>query len=102
MQPQLIAQRAARAILGGADLADAQESPSWTISDFGPGSRSRVSLEPDVPDAVVEGLEDRGHSLERFDRRQPGWGPMSIIELDGSERRAAADPRVDTATALVF
>jgi gamma-glutamyltranspeptidase / glutathione hydrolase len=102
VQPQLIAQLAARAILGGADLAEAQEAPRWTISDFGPGSGSRVSLEHDVPEAVVEGLADRGHSVEKLDRRQPGWGPMSIIELDGSERRAAADPRVDTAAALLF
>lgn len=101
MQPQLLAQLAARAILGGADLADAQEAPRWTISDFGPGSGSQVSLEPDVPEDVVKGLADRGHSLEQLERRQPGWGPMSIIELDGTERRAAADPRVDTATALV-
>jgi hypothetical protein len=34
--------------------------------------------------------------------RQSGWGPVSIIELDGTRREAAADPRVDTATALVF
>ncbi len=102
VQPQLIAQLAARAIIGTAPLEDAQEAPRWTISDFGPGTGSEVSLEPHVPEDVVEDLRRRGHSLDRLDQRQPGWGPMSIIELDGSERRAAADPRVDTTAALVF
>lgn len=102
MQPQLIAQLAARAIIGDASLEDAQEAPRWTISDFGPGTGSQVSLEPDLPERVAEDLESRGHSLSRLDQRQPGWGPMSIIELDGAKRRAAADPRVDTTAALVF
>lgn len=102
VQPQLIAQLAGRAILGGVDLDQAQRAPRWTTSDFGPGSRSSVSVEPDLPKAVVAGLEKRRHSLKIMDGRQPGWGPMSIIELDGAERRSAADPRVDTTAALVF
>ncbi|HSM43864.1 MAG TPA: gamma-glutamyltransferase, partial [Acidimicrobiia bacterium] len=102
VQPQLIAQLAGRAIVGGADLDGAQRAPRWTTSDFGPGAGSSVSLEPGVPEVVTKGLEERGHSLNVLDGRQPGWGPMSIIELDGAERRAAPDPRVDTTAALVF
>lgn len=102
VQPQLIAQLGARAILGGADLKEAQDAPRWTISDFGPESAPLLQLEPGFPDDVRDGLLSRGHDFTIHPHRQPGWGPMSIIELDGPDRRAAADPRVDTATALLF
>lgn len=102
VQPQLVAQLGARAILGGAELDQAQNAPRWTISDFGPNSAPALQLEPGFADVVLDGLRQRGHDLTLHDTRQPGWGPMSLIELNGPERRAAADPRVDTATALVF
>jgi hypothetical protein len=51
---------------------------------------------------MMEALVSRGHVVETVGGPQPGWGPVSIIELDGTERRAAPDPRLDTATALVF
>lgn len=102
VQPQLVAQVAARAIRGGADPAVAQSAPRWTITDFGPGTGSRLELEPNIPPGVASDLESRGHDLTILDGQQPGWGPVSIIELDGQGRRAASDPRVDTATALAF
>lgn len=102
VQPQLIAQVAARAILGGADLETTQAAPRWTVTDFGPNSPSRPSVEPTIPPDVVVGLEARGHQLTVAPTLQPGWGPVSIIELDGSARRGAADPRVDTTAALIF
>jgi len=102
VQPQLIAQLAARTIIGGQDLDAAQEASRWIISEFGPGSASSLDFEPGAPDGVIDDLKRRGHVISLADGRQPGWGPMSIIELAGAERRAAADPRVDTATALLF
>ncbi|HEU4895154.1 MAG TPA: gamma-glutamyltransferase [Acidimicrobiia bacterium] len=102
VQPQLVAQLAARAILGGADLDSAQAAPRWTVSEFGPGSSSAPSFEPGVDVSVLTDLRSRGHVLTVLDQPQPGWGPMSLIELDGSTRRAAADPRVDTTAALLF
>lgn len=102
VQPQLVAQLAARAILEGVDLDDAQSAPRWTVSDFGPGSTSRPSVEPATPDLVVNDLRGRGHDITVVDQPQPGWGPMSLIELTGTDRRAASDPRVDTAAALLF
>jgi gamma-glutamyltranspeptidase/glutathione hydrolase len=102
VQPQLIAQVAARAIRGDAGLSAAQAAPRWTISDFGPGTGSRLELETGAPQDVTDGLESRGHRFTILEGRQPGWGPVSVIELDGQDRRAAADPRVDTAVALVF
>lgn len=102
MQPQLIAQVGARAIIGVADLHAAQEAPRWTTMQFGPGSASNLVFEPGVPAGVIEELQRRGHSISTLERPQPGWGPLSLIELDGELRRVAADPRVDTATALLF
>jgi gamma-glutamyltranspeptidase/glutathione hydrolase len=102
VQPQLVAQVGARAILGGHDLSSAQAAARWTISEFGPGTGSVLQVEPGLPDPVLKGLESRGHVIEPIGELQPGWGPVSIIELDGTERRAAADPRLETATALVF
>ena len=102
VQPQLIAHVAGLAIRGGATLAEAQATSRWTISEFGPGSGSRLAFEPGVPNHVTEDLSRRGHMLSIMDAPQPGWGPVSIIEIDGNERRAAADPRVDTTAAIVF
>jgi gamma-glutamyltranspeptidase/glutathione hydrolase len=102
VQPQLVAQVAARAILGGVDLEDAQVAPRWTVFDFGPGASSTPSFEPGIDEVVLTELRSRAHDLTVVDGPQPGWGPMSLIELDGSVRRAAADPRVDTTAALVF
>ena len=102
VQPQLIAQMAARAILTGQPVADAQKAPRWTVSDFGPNSAPKPALEPATPSGVIESLRDKGHEVAVTDGPQPGWGPVSIIELEGDVRRAAADPRVDTTSALVF
>ena len=102
VQPQLVAQLAARAIVGGMRLEDAQVSPRWTVSDFGPASASTPAVEPGIDHSVIDDLRSRGHDLTVLDQPQPGWGPMSLIELDGTERRAASDPRVDTAAALLF
>lgn len=102
VQPQLVAQLGARAILGEVPLQQAQDAPRWTTSQFGPGSGSQLASEPGVAHNVIGSLRARGHAMTTLDSRQPGWGPMSIIELDGAQRRTAADPRVDTTAAFVF
>jgi gamma-glutamyltranspeptidase/glutathione hydrolase len=100
IQPQLIAQLAARAIVAGEGLKDAQAAPRWSMTQYGPGSTSAVSLEPGS--GVIGDLEDLGHSVVEHDALQPGWGPMSIIDRRGEALRAEADPRVVTARSLVF
>lgn len=102
VQPQLVAQVAARGILGDAPPDAVQAAPRWTISEFGPGAGSNLAMEPDTPEGVVDELRERGHVISLLDGQQPGWGPVSIIGLDGPDRQAAADPRVDTTAALVF
>ena len=100
IQPQIVAQVAARTILGDSSLGDAQAAPRWSVSDFGPFSEPLLAVEPGVSSQVLSGLHTRGHQIEQLDEPQPGWGPVSIIELDGSTRRTAPDPRVDTTVAL--
>lgn len=102
VQPQLVAQVAARAILGTTSPELAQEAPRWTVSDFGPGSESVIRIEPGLHRQGLAGLRDRGHQIVELETGQPGWGPVGLIEIDGDTRRAASDPRVDTTTALVF
>ncbi len=102
VQPQLVAHVGAAAILGGVELETAQSAPRWTISDFGPYSESRLTVEPGMSDATLADLRSRGHVIEELDALQPGWGPLSLIELEGDTRRSAADPRVDTTAALLF
>lgn len=102
IQPQLVAQLAARIVGARIDPATAQTMPRWAMAEFGPGSGSRVRVEPDTPTAVVEDLRERGHEIEVVDGPQTGWGPMSVIGLDGDVRVAANDPRVDTTAAYVF
>ena len=101
VQPQLVAQVAARAVVGGAELSDAQSAPRWATSHFGPGTGSSLDVEPGVPNSTIDALRKRGHSLDAV-TQQPGWGPVSIIEVDGAPTQAASDPRVETTTALLF
>jgi gamma-glutamyltranspeptidase len=102
LQPQFVAQVAARSIFGDEALAAAQTAPRWAIADFGPHSPPQLSVEPGVPATIVDGLTIRGHRLSHLSEPQPGWGPLSIIGLELDRRLAAADPRVDTTAALVF
>jgi gamma-glutamyltranspeptidase/glutathione hydrolase len=102
IQPQLVAQMAARVVGHGTEPIEAQKRPRWAIADFGPGSGSIVSVEPGVPPTVIADLRRRGHEIDELGSLQGGWGPVSVIGLDGPDRKAAADPRVDTTAALVF
>ncbi len=102
VQPQLVAQVAARAILGNEDLGQAMATPRWIVGDFGPGSSPRMSVEPGPRPALLEELREKGHEIAETSRPQPGWGPVSLIEIDGGSRRAAADPRVETSHSDVW
>ncbi|HZI39579.1 MAG TPA: hypothetical protein VFF24_14830, partial [Acidimicrobiia bacterium] len=74
----------------------------WMVPLPRRGAGSRVHVEPGVTDELVDDLGRRGHAVERVEVPQSGWGPMSVIRLSPDGRRtAAADPRVDTASAAV-
>ncbi len=102
VQPQLLAQIAARAILGDAPLAEAQSAPRWAVTDFGPNAEPRPVIEAGVSDSIVTDLRRRGHDVTITGGPQRGWGPVSVIELDGGRRETAPDPRVETTRAIRF
>ena len=101
MQPQLVAQMAARAILAGQDLETAQAASRWTVEEFGPFSAPKLQLEPGLGPGITDALASLGHQIESMSGPQPGWGPVSIIEVDGDLRTTQRDPRVDTTSAIV-
>ena len=63
---------------------------------------ARFQVEPGVPTTTLSELRSRGHIIEEVTGRQPGWGPVSIIEVDGDHRSTHPDPRVDTTSAVTF
>jgi gamma-glutamyltranspeptidase len=97
-----LAQVGARAILAGQTLEEAQNAPRWAITEFGPFSDARFQVESGVPTTTLSELRDRGHIIEEVAGRKPGWGPVSIIEVDGDHRSTHPDPRVDTTSAVIF
>lgn len=102
MQPELIVQLAVRLMGHGTAPGSAMAAPRWMVPLPRRGAGSPVHVEPGVPDEIPADLGRRGHVVERLELPQSGWGPMSAIRIgaDGL-RTAAADPRVDTASAAV-
>ncbi|MDX1448790.1 MAG: gamma-glutamyltransferase [Acidimicrobiia bacterium] len=98
-QPQLLAQVAALLFGAGRSPAASQSHPRWIMSNT-TAPTSAVDVESGMPAAIVEGLHRRGHRVLVQAERMPGWGPVSLIEVDAAGlRTGAADPRVDTAAA---
>lgn len=102
IQPQMLIQVAARAILTDSDLIAAQNAPRWSIDGYGPNTPGALQLEPGSPTDVVHRLSALGHPVTVNPARLSGWGPVSAIRLAGDSRETAADPRSGTATALTF
>jgi gamma-glutamyltranspeptidase/glutathione hydrolase len=102
LQPQLVAQVAARAILHGIDLESAQLAPRWTVPSFGPYSEPRLLIEPGVDPGTLSDLGHRGHVIDEVPAPNPEWGPVSMIRVDPDGLATAADPRVDTTSAVVL
>jgi gamma-glutamyltranspeptidase / glutathione hydrolase len=101
VQPQLVAQVAARLVLAGDTAETAQMAPRWTVQEFGPGSPPSLMVEPGVTTGILSSLGERGHQIEVMHGPQGGWGPVSVIGVDGPELTTARDPRVDTTSAIV-
>lgn len=100
-QPQLLAQVAAH-LSAGDEPWVAQSRPRWTTETIAPGTESILRLESAFDASIVSELRSRGHEIELAEGETGGWGPISMILLgDGGLRTAAADPRVETSSALV-
>lgn len=100
-QPQLLAQLAAQLFSADAEPWVAQSRPRWSMNDFGAGEASKLLVEPDLGENVISDLRGRGHDITIVDGPTGGWGPVSVITISETGlKTAAADPRVDTASAL--
>ena len=97
-QPQVLAQVAAHLLHGRLTPAESQNRPRWVIDP----QPERIRLEATAGEKTSQALAGKGHQIDLADELEPGWGPVSMIRLGASGlRTAAADPRVQTATAVV-
>ncbi|GMR01937.1 MAG: gamma-glutamyltransferase [Acidimicrobiia bacterium] len=98
-QPQFLAQYAARHYRAGACTDDPQMAPRWNMEQPRPGTDSSIRIEPRFSPNTVTTLEALGHSVTDAGAWEPGWGPISAIDV-GGEMKGSADPRISTSAAL--
>lgn len=101
-QPQILAQVAALLYGAGRSAGHAQAETRWALTNLEAPTGSLVDVESDMSSHITHGLTARGHTVRPQSARVPGWGPVAIIDVDAHGlRTAAADLRVDTASAAV-
>lgn len=98
-QPQYLAQFAAHRFHAGLTPDDSQLAPRWHADQPLPGTDSELRVESRMAPSIVDGLRSRGHSVALAADVEPGWGPISVIDVDAG-RIGAADPRISTSAAL--
>jgi len=97
-QPQVLAQVAAHLFHGRLTPAESQNQPRWVVDP----QPERIRLEATAGEKTSQALADKGHQIDLAGELEPGWGPVSMIQIGASGlRTATADPRVQTATAVV-
>ncbi len=97
-QPQTLLQMLTYLRWGGLDAATAQQQPRWTTQEWREPDAS-VQVEPHLSPDVVDGLGQRGHTIQATDQAMGGWGPVSVITGSGTGVSGAADPRVASSAA---
>jgi len=96
-QPQYLLQMTAL-LHAGLPPEAAQLVPRWNIGAH--EADHTVEFEGRIDDRVLTGLATRGHRVRRSRDWHVGWGPVSMIAVEGDGTRiGVADPRVSTATA---
>ncbi len=98
-QPQFLAQYAAHHYHAGACTDDSQMVPRWSMDQPLPGTDSSIAIEPRFNEKSVASLEALGHRVTRKAAWEPGWGPISAIDV-GGQMIGSADPRISTSAAL--
>lgn len=98
-QPQFLAQYAAHRFHAGTCTDDSQTAPRWNMEQPGPGTDSAVRIEPRFSQGTRSALEALGHTVTEARMWEPGWGPISAIDV-GVEMTGSADPRISTSAAL--
>ncbi len=106
-QPQVVLQLAARLLVGDQEAGDAVAAPRFVLSagEHGfttwHGEPQTVRIEAHAPPGWVDGLTERGHTVEVAGFDPAGFGHAHAIEVraDGI-RTGAADPRSITGAAV--
>lgn len=98
-QPQYLAQFAAHRFHAGLSAADSQHASRWQADQPAPGTDSELRVEATMPPSTVEGLRSLGHVVTPEADLEPGWGPISVIDVEAG-RIGAPDPRITTSAAL--
>ena len=100
-QPQLLLQVAVRCLKAGVEPSEAQARPRWMVDPID-DDNPNIAVESHTPQGTIDHLTRLGHRVSVRSEVQHGWGPVSLITIDDQGMRtAAADPRVETATAAV-
>jgi gamma-glutamyltranspeptidase/glutathione hydrolase len=92
-QAQVHVQLLAGMVDDGVDPATAIAAPRWRVD---PGSW-RLHVEARVPDAVVDGLRDRGHRIASAPPFDSSMGHAHAIRLGPDGYHAGSDPRAEGA-----
>ena len=99
-QPQLLLQTALGLLHADVPRAEVQTLPRWQLDGWERDGEPQVKVEERTPEATVNGLAARGHSITRVPDWNEGWGPVSYIGVADDDVYAAVDPRVSTSAAL--
>ena len=94
-QPQTLAAVLTRLIDYGMDPLEALAQPRFLLGKTFSDARDSLKLEDDVPLAVREQLEVRGHSISTVAAHSPLMGHPGAIVIDSDGMRGAHDPRSD-------
>ena len=101
-QPQILLQLLARTLVHGASAAHAVASGRFVLgpSEGGGGfdtwsnrGRVKVRVEANAAGGWAEGLEERGHTVEKVGSFDHGFGHAHIVAVDGPVLVGGADPR---------
>ncbi|MDJ0665276.1 MAG: gamma-glutamyltransferase [Acidimicrobiia bacterium] len=92
-QPQTLLQMLSHTRWAGLNGRQAHLQPRWATLEWRENDHS-VAVEPHLDAGTVDQLRSRGHEVRSTGQWMAGWGPVSIITIDGENAVGAADPRV--------
>ena len=110
-QPQILLQLVARLLGAGESAGDAIAAGRWVLSDraarggfatWSDRGDVEVHVEALAPSGWVEGLEARGHHVQRQAVLAPGFGHAHVIVNHGDHLEGASDPRAGAGTAAGY
>jgi gamma-glutamyltranspeptidase len=99
-QPQTLLQMLTYMRWAGLSPRRAQLQPRWATGEWRDDPGAAVAVEPHLDTATIRSLRGYGHAPDPTQSWMPGWGPVSVITIDGDDIIGAADPRVATTAAM--